>query len=154
MQTSSGMKHSQNKPENREEIQKFDSSNATKVEIRMQIQHQWQTSNQKSPTINLSSTITTKWRCGKTRSSTAAPHTHNDKQAPLSRPAQCFHGCCTSLFLFSSLHSTEHCCLALCSRPRSPRRAGERGSEGWGGGVGRSGSEVEKKTMLSQRETE
>lgn len=46
-------------------------------------------------------------------------HCPKDKQAPLSRLSQCFHGCWISLFLISSLHSTEHCCHALYSRPRS-----------------------------------
>lgn len=46
-------------------------------------------------------------------------HCPKDKQAPLSRLSQCFHGCWISLFLISSLHSTEYCCHALYSRPRS-----------------------------------
>lgn len=47
-------------------------------------------------------------------------HRLKEKQAPLSRAPQCFHGCWISLFPISSLHSTEHCCQALYSRPRSP----------------------------------
>lgn len=55
MQTSPGMKHGQNKQQDREEIQKkFDFPIATKLEISMQNQRQWKTftSNQKSLAIN------------------------------------------------------------------------------------------------------
>ena len=92
---------------------------------------------------NLYTQNTTKWWCNTTISSTIAhPQPQKDKQAPLSRPAQCFHGCRTALSLISRLHSTEHCCHALHSRPRSPlpsareRKRRERGGEIEGGREG------------------
>lgn len=53
----------------------------------------------------------------------------------------------------SMAHSTEHCCHALCSRPRSPWRS-ERASKGGGERErekGRSGRKVESKSLFSQR---